>query len=124
MDATGVGACKMILGYKWDGKTCTMISGCSCSGKDCSRLYSSLAACQKAQAHCTKPKCSAWDAKGQGPCLMILGYKWDGKSCVSFGGCTCVGTDCFRVYSSLTDCQKGQAPCKPPPPPPPPPPSP
>jgi len=52
MDAQGVGACKMILGYVWDGTQCTMISGCSCQGADCGKLFTSLQDCQQTQAHC------------------------------------------------------------------------
>lgn len=117
-DTKGQGACKMILGYTWDGKSCQMLSGCSCVGADCNRLYASSAACQKGQAACApSTKCTPWDAKGQGVCALFLGYAWDGKACQGLSGCSCVGADCKSLYSTLPACQKGQASCVPPVPP-------
>ena len=111
-DAAGVGACKMLIGFKWDGKACPSVTGCSCSGKDCSSLYKSSAACLSAHAHCgTKTKCSKWDAKGVGMCSMFLGYIWDGKQCKGISGCSCGGTDCSRIYPNPTKCAAGQATC-------------
>lgn len=52
MDATGVGSCKMILGYKWDGTKCVTLSGCSCQGADCSKLFASMTLCQTAYTGC------------------------------------------------------------------------
>jgi len=52
MDAKGVGNCKMLLGWYYNGKTCSSLSGCSCAGTDCSKLYKSSGACNTAYAAC------------------------------------------------------------------------
>lgn len=52
MDVQGVGACKMLLGWYFNGKTCTSLGGCSCAGTDCGKLYKDSASCQAAYAAC------------------------------------------------------------------------
>lgn len=112
-DAKGVGACKMLLGISFDGTSCVTLSGCSCSGKHCKLLYKSteLATCKADHTMCGGNSCAPMDANGQGPCTLLLGYKWDGKKCVSFGGCTCVGKDCSKVFKKLADCTKAYSHC-------------
>ena len=110
-DIKGLGMCKMIIGYKWDGKACQPVAGCYCGGTDCAKISKTSTICQKTFAHCSKPKCTAWDAKGVGMCSMFLGYIWDGKQCKGISGCSCGGTDCHRIYSSPTKCSAGQASC-------------
>jgi hypothetical protein len=48
---TGVGDCKKLLGFAWDGTMCAAIDGCECAG-DCKGLFDSQAACDKAYAAC------------------------------------------------------------------------
>ena len=52
MQVQGVGACKMLLGWYFDGKQCKSLGGCSCSGADCSKLYKDSASCQAAYKAC------------------------------------------------------------------------
>jgi hypothetical protein len=47
-DAHGVGACRVCLGYAWDGARCVMLSGCRCVGADCGALSPTRAACESA----------------------------------------------------------------------------
>ncbi|MEI8256789.1 MAG: hypothetical protein WCJ30_14030 [Deltaproteobacteria bacterium] len=69
-NASGTGACAVVVGYAWNGAACAAISGCACSGTDCGALSSSQAACEAAHAACT-------DCRGAGcssgtscqPCL-------------------------------------------------------
>ena len=52
MDVKGVGACKMLLGWYYDGKQCTSLGGCSCAGADCGDLYKTSGDCQSAYKAC------------------------------------------------------------------------
>ena len=108
-NAHGQGACEMLLGWGWDGRACVPLSGCSCQGPDCSKLFADPGACYKVYGVCIP--CTAMDAQGQGACKMLLGWKWDGSQCVSFGGCSCLGTDCDRVFGSAQICQAAMAHC-------------
>ena len=46
-DAKGEGACKMALGYAYDGKECTLLGGCECVGDDCDLLTSTADECKE-----------------------------------------------------------------------------
>ena len=46
-DAAGEGACKMILGYAYDGDECVQLSGCECVGDDCDLVTSTKEECQE-----------------------------------------------------------------------------
>ena len=52
MDVKGIGPCKKLLGWWFDGKQCKSLGGCSCGGADCAKLFPNSAACQKAYAAC------------------------------------------------------------------------
>jgi hypothetical protein len=55
-DATGVGACRLLLGYRWDGRTCAPLVGCECRGADCSVVLDrSEETCLAAHAACPSP---------------------------------------------------------------------
>lgn len=113
MDARGVGACAMFIGYFWDGKQCKGVSGCSCAGTDCNKAFKKLASCQAAYSHClpAPPSCKAMDAKGVGLCEKHLGYTWNGKACVGLAGCSCSGADCGKLFSSKSACQTAYSGC-------------
>ncbi|MBX3270250.1 MAG: hypothetical protein KF729_08310 [Sandaracinaceae bacterium] len=42
---------------------------------------------------CTSPACPAQDARGDGVCNLVLGYRWDGERCEVVSGCACAGAD-------------------------------
>lgn len=111
MDVRGVGDCEMILGWYWDGRTCRALSGCSCEGKDCDRLAASPDACAAMVAGCP-PSCDPMDARPVGPCTMILGYIWDGKTCQGISGCACEGEDCDGIFQTLPACEAAYSGCK------------
>jgi hypothetical protein len=54
MDATGVGACFLALGYRWNGAACEFVGGCECEGADCARIgeWESAEECEAAHADC------------------------------------------------------------------------
>ena len=54
--------------------------------------------------------CAVSDAEGEGECLAILGYAFDGQECVKIGGCECFGEDCDR-FASLEECQRTTGDC-------------
>ncbi len=63
---------------------------------------------------CTaEPDCGPFDARGEGRCALFFGYAWDGRSCVGVSGCSCVGTDCGRLFDNLDDCNTAFADCRP-----------
>lgn len=101
-DVSPVGLCEVILGYFWDGGSCEPLVGCSCSGPDCEELFGSQAACEKSFRKC---RCRAQDARGEGLCALLLGYRWNGESCEAVSGCSCVGRDCDLLAGSLAECQ-------------------
>ncbi|HMJ12513.1 MAG TPA: hypothetical protein VK524_13910 [Polyangiaceae bacterium] len=89
-DATGVGACDMFLGYKWDGKACTPTSGCSCSGADCGSLYRDETTCLAAHRGCTGPGPGCQTQQG-----AIQELLEKSSSCRSDAECTTVGVSCL-----------------------------
>ncbi len=111
MDARGEGLCRAILGYRWTGSACQPLSGCSCVGADCTRLYGSLDECTAAHRECVATSCDPMDARGEGLCRAILGYRWTGSACQPLSGCSCVGADCTRLYGSLDECSAAFAAC-------------
>jgi hypothetical protein len=78
MDATGVGACFLVLGYKWNGAACELVGGCECAGADCGELVDTEAECQAAHADC-------------------------GRSCGGFVGATCAAGE-FCDYADPHFC--------------------
>jgi len=107
-DARGEGPCRAIWGYKWNGEMCEAVTGCECVGYDCDLLASTLAECQAIHDKCP---CRKQDAQGSGPCTVILGWKFDGASCVAISGCDCVGADCGSLFASQTACASANRSC-------------
>lgn len=107
-DAMGEGPCRAIWGYKWNGEMCEAVTGCECVGFDCDLLYSTEAECQAIHDDCP---CRKQDAQGQGPCLAILGWKFDGAQCVAFSGCSCVGADCGSIFATQAACASAHRSC-------------
>jgi hypothetical protein len=57
--------------------------------------------------------CAADDARADGSCDTVLdGFRWDGASCVALGtGCSCAGSDCGRLATSLEECVRRHRVC-------------
>ncbi|MCA9582641.1 MAG: hypothetical protein KC416_12660 [Myxococcales bacterium] len=66
-DAGGTGPCQAIVGYVWDGKSCTSSSGCTCTGKDCDSIYQDAASCEAAHSQCNQGggTCAVGGCSGQ-----------------------------------------------------------
>lgn len=59
----------------------------------------------------TDDPCRRQDARGSGRCALFFGYAWNGRECSGISGCTCLGTDCGDLYSSLNECRRAHAEC-------------
>jgi hypothetical protein len=55
--------------------------------------------------------CDPQDARGEGACDLWLGYVWNGTSCESLSGCSCVGADCSALTMDLMACESAHAGC-------------
>jgi len=60
---------------------------------------------------CPEPGCEDQDARGEGACLLALGYAWYGGDCYGLGGCECVGADCDSLYATYDACIEAHAGC-------------
>ena len=101
----------MFFGFAFNGSACLPISGCNCVGSDCDNLSPDPKGCGIQFGECLDP-CQADDAQGVGNCAMLIGYAWNGETCVGIGGCSCVGDDCDSLPQDLTTCLKNHAQCK------------
>jgi hypothetical protein len=111
MDVRGEGFCRVILGHHWDGLRCRALSACECIGEDCEDLYRTEDECRQAHFFCPTP-CTPMNAEAVGPCLAIIGTKWDGSSCVEMSGCECIGDDCEELFPGLEECAEAMAQCR------------
>ena len=55
--------------------------------------------------------CAGQDAMGDGLCDAILGWSFDGESCVLHSGCDCVGADCDALFESAGECERAYRAC-------------
>lgn len=56
--------------------------------------------------------CAPQDARAEGACDLFLGYAWNGMTCVTLGGCRCVGADCASISRDPTVCRARAAACR------------
>jgi hypothetical protein len=55
--------------------------------------------------------CQPMDAKASGArCATIAGYRWNGELCEGIA-CSCVGSDCGRVFASMAECDRAHDRC-------------
>ena len=118
MDVEGVGLCRMLLGFYWDGESCRSLGGCDCAGDDCGELYDSVESCEAAHVECVdvEPEpvaCEPMEVASEGLCAAILGYYWDGRNCRTLSGCDCTGGDCEDLYDSIESCEDAHVDCGP-----------
>ena len=118
MDVEGVGLCRMLLGFYWDGESCQSLGGCDCAGDDCGELYDSIRSCEAAHVDCIDDEpepvsCEPMDVASEGLCAAILGYYWDGRGCRTLSGCDCAGRDCEELYDSIESCEAAHVDCGP-----------
>ncbi|MCZ6795220.1 MAG: hypothetical protein O7J95_16570 [Planctomycetota bacterium] len=110
MDARGVGPCRAILGWAWDGRRCRQLSGCSCEGADCEFLFPSGEECTVAHSGCPTP-CQAMEVGDFGPCDAVLGYAWNGFRCVTVSGCDCAN-GCDEFFDTVEECERTFEACR------------
>ncbi len=60
--------------------------------------------------------CDAMDAVGVpdetgAQCRCMIGFAWDGSSCVALGGCACHGLDCDKLTETQEQCEAQHAAC-------------
>ena len=48
--------------------------------------------------------CGPQDARGDGLCDGFFGYAWNGSTCASISGCSCVGTACPTLVRERAQC--------------------
>ena len=80
------------------GGTCSDVNVCPC-GADC------FAADTPGTCGYGPTSCTTIDPSSFGVCQMVIGYVFDGKTCVLASGCGCA-PKCNAVYPSLATCQK------------------
>ena len=57
------------------------------------------------------PECAPQDARGIGACQAFFGYRWNGYDCEGLGGCSCEGTECASLFSTLEECLTAHGGC-------------
>ena len=55
--------------------------------------------------------CAAQNAIGQGECFGFFGFKWNGITCTQVTGCSCVGSDCGKLFADGNTCLKAHDTC-------------
>jgi hypothetical protein len=101
-DATGVGPCRAVLGWFWDGEACGAVSGCECRGTACGFGWSSEEACEAAHLGC--------DAGGDAcspsaPCPEGEYCDYEAGSCGETSGvCREQPEICAPVYALVCGC--------------------
>ena len=114
-DAVGAGDCSEILGYAFNGWTCTLITGCECLGADCDGIYPLWTQCIWAHHDCADVVCDLMhSAQGTGDCDAILGYRYAGleSGCEPLHGCDCEGWLCSFLYDSEEQCRASHRTCE------------
>lgn len=100
--AVGTGTCRAILGYAWNGASCTPITGCGCEGIDCERLHPDIDTCRSFHAACDGCFSDA-DCPPEEYCAFPMG------GCgPSFGAGSCaprpVTATCPGLYAPVCGC--------------------
>jgi hypothetical protein len=90
MEAVGVGDCKKLLGFAWNGKDCVSLSGCQCEGADCGKLAGTYDKCIEPYKTCTKPSTPCSGKKCGDTCSTCVGDICPGvvEYCNMKGECT------------------------------------
>ena len=89
---------------------------CSCDGNtydnECLALMAGRDVAHEGECPAPDP-CRSLDAWGLGDCTDSQGWKWTGVDCEEVIGCTCDGTECFRLEATEADCDTAWAACAP-----------
>ncbi|MBM4397155.1 MAG: hypothetical protein FJ087_15885, partial [Deltaproteobacteria bacterium] len=104
----GAGVCMMTPGYCWNDKDCGYGESCEGAIPACECPPGALCKCappQPGKCVFTGPTCTPVKPGSHGYCKMLLGWIFDGKSCVVEGGCSCE-PDCGAFFGSQEECEK------------------
>ncbi len=97
------GVCRMQPGLCWTDADCG--AGNHCEGAiKCPDGAMCLVADKPGTCVADATTCTAVKPYTHGACEMVLGYIFDGSSCVLESGCSC-GADCAAFYKTQADCQ-------------------
>jgi hypothetical protein len=77
------------------GETCEGESICPCGA---------LCIVPDRPGRCVPSDCRAQDARGDGLCRLLLGWRWNGSNCETVTGCSCIGSDCKALYGTEREC--------------------
>ena len=69
----GVGDCKKLLGFVWNGKDCTSLTGCECKGADCDQVAGFYEKCIAAQKECLQASSPCSGKKCGDTCTTCTG---------------------------------------------------
>lgn len=106
--------------YAWDGghqcvavtSTCRYECLTETPPSYCDHVFLTEVSCRQVhQDVCLEGTCEAQDISGEGACSAVVGWRFDGRECHSFSGCSCTGPDCDQMYSSKDECQHATAHC-------------
>ena len=118
-DYTEPGACGLldetgICRPRPTGCSTECVEVCSCDGttycNECEALAAGRDVASEGPCGGDDP-CRPMDAFGIGECTRSAGWVWNGSECVEIFGCSCDGTDCFRVESNEELCEAPFAAC-------------
>jgi hypothetical protein len=82
---------------------------------DCPQIYCITTPCPQyvcRESECVfATDCAPMDAAGSGLCELMLGYVWNGVSCLPVSGCSCAGVDCERIFANQGECEDAHLEC-------------
>ena len=55
--------------------------------------------------------CAAQAAAGVGACDRFFGYAWNGSTCVTISGCSCEGSACGALFTTVEECRAAYPSC-------------
>ncbi len=91
-------------GQCWIDSDCAKGTG-TCKGANVCPCGAMCLVADKAGTCTTQPdSCPTVDPNSFGLCAMVVGYVFDGKTCVTASGCGC-GKQCNQVFATMVACQ-------------------
>ena len=90
---------------------CKSDADCPQPGSPCHNAVCEAGQCTLVELPGCGNQCAPQEAKGDGLCDAWFGYAWDGVSCQSISGCSCVGADCDKLYKTPDDCKLAHEGC-------------
>ena len=111
---TAIPTCEVPPGDSCDGAACGTPCVTTCDFPGCTPakgLCNAAGTCTTGSPVCSGATCKGMNAQGQGLCDGFFGFTWNGTQCVGVTGCSCVGTDCNKLFKSVDDCLDKKSAC-------------